>query len=110
MPGNPLTNPDWAPNLADTLERVVGGVRDKTTKPVLLAYRALVFGVIAIFGGLTTVVLSIILLTRGLQAILDWQLAHRTSVWVSYLAVGVPLCLLGLLLMVKRHPKKNPAV
>lgn len=107
MPGNPLTNPDWAPNLANTIERAVMGVRDKTTKPVLLIYRGLVYGVIAAFGGLITLVLGVVFLTRGLQAILDWQLAHHTSVWVSYLGVGALLSALGALLMAKRHPKKT---
>ena len=27
MPGNPFTDPNWAPDLADTVERVVGKVR-----------------------------------------------------------------------------------
>lgn len=106
MPGNPLTNPDWAPNIANTIERVVGGVRDKTTKPVLLLYRGLVYGVIAAFGGLTALVLGVILLTRGLQAVLDWPFAHQTSVWLSYLLVGALFSAAGLVLMVKRHPKK----
>ena len=29
MPGNPLTDPNWAADLADTVERVVGTVRDQ---------------------------------------------------------------------------------
>ncbi len=107
MSGNPLTNPEWAPQLADTIERVVSGVRDKTTKPVLLAYRGLIYGVIAAFGAMTSLVLLVIMLTRGLQALLEWPLDHQTSVWVSYLLVGVPLCLIGAFLLVKRHPKRG---
>jgi hypothetical protein len=109
MPGNPLTNPDWAPNLANTIERVVGGVRDKTTKPALLVYRGLVYGVIALFGGLTSLVLGLVFMTRALQAVLDWPFAHTTSVWVSYLFVGGLFTVVGLILMTKRHPKKTPA-
>ena len=86
MPGNPLTNPDWAPNLANTLERVVGGVRDKTTKPVLLIYRGLVYRGDRIFGGLTTLVLrSWCSYQWPCRPFSIGRLAHTTSVWVSYL-------------------------
>ena len=37
MPGNPFTDPNWAAELADTVERVVGTVRDKATTPVVKA-------------------------------------------------------------------------
>ena len=37
MPGNPLTDPNWAPDLADTVERVVGTVREGATTPVVHA-------------------------------------------------------------------------
>ena len=31
MPGNPFTDPNWAPHLADTIERTVVKVRSVTT-------------------------------------------------------------------------------
>ena len=31
MPGNPLTDPNWAPDLADRIASFVGSIRDKTT-------------------------------------------------------------------------------
>ncbi len=103
MPGNPLTDPNWASSLADNIERVVGSVRDKTTKPLLVAYRGIVFGVIGVIGGGAALVLFTIFLTRGLQAIIEWPLNHRDAVWVSYLATGVVFALVGALLMRKRH-------
>jgi Mn2+/Fe2+ NRAMP family transporter len=103
MPGNPLTDPNWASSLADNIERYVGIVRDKTTKPLLVAYRGVVFGVIALFGGIAAAVLFTIFLTRGLQAILEWPLNHHDAVWVSYLAVGAVFVLVGTILMRKRH-------
>ena len=99
MPGNPLTDPDWAPKLADTIERVVGGIRDKTTKRVLVASRAVIFGVIILFGGAVALVLLIVALFRGAQAILDSFLDHHDSVWVSYLALGVLFTTAGLIAM-----------
>ena len=50
MPGNPLTDPDWAPDLADTVERVVGTVREKTTDNVVKIARLIVFGLLVIAG------------------------------------------------------------
>ena len=34
---NPLGNPTFAKDAADTIERLVGTVRDKTTKPLVTA-------------------------------------------------------------------------
>lgn len=108
MPGNPLTDPNWAPNLADTVERVVGTVRDKTTKPLLIAYRGLVFGIVAAFGGVTALVMLIIAFVRGLQALVEIGTSHDTAVWVSYLGVGALFTLLGLIVMRKRYAAPEP--
>ncbi len=103
MPGNPLTDPNWAAKLADTIERVVGLVRDKTTKPLLLLYRGIVFGVIGVVGGIIACVLLVIALTRGLQSILEWPFDHRDAVWMSYLLMGVVFTIVGAFCMNKRH-------
>ena len=102
MPGNPLTDPNWAASLADTIERVVGLVRDRTTKPLLVAYRGAIFGVIGLFGGVAGIVLFTISLVRGLQAILEWPLNHADAVWTSYLIAGTLFSLVGAILMSKR--------
>ena len=56
MPSNPLSDPNWAPQLADTIERVVGQVRDKTTKPIVMIARGLVFGLLSVFVGVFALV------------------------------------------------------
>ena len=104
MPGNPLTDPNWAPKLADTIERVVGSLRDKTTGRVLTAYRGIVFGLVAVFAASFALVLLIIGLFRGVQALLDIGLDHHNSVWISYLGVGALFSLGGLVAMKKRFP------
>lgn len=103
MPGNPLTDPNWADETTDTVVRLVGTVRDKATTPVVYAARGLVFGLIAIFLGIFAVIIGLIMVTRAAQAGLDWQLEHAQSVYVSYLAVGTILSLIGLLLFRKRN-------
>ncbi|WP_117000854.1 hypothetical protein [Desertimonas flava] len=107
MPGNPFTDPNWASDLADTVERVVGGVRDKTTTPILKATRYIVFGALAAILGIVVVVLLLIIATRGLQALLDLGLPHERSVYVSYLIVGGILGLAGLFVLRKRNSAQS---
>jgi biopolymer transport protein ExbB/TolQ len=105
MPANPLTDPNWAPDLADTVERVVGTIRDKTTNNVILVARGLVFGLLAGILGLAVAVLAILTFTRGLQTLLELGMSWERAVYVSYFILGGICCLVGLLLMRKRHPR-----
>jgi hypothetical protein len=103
MPGNPLTDPDWAPDLADTVERVVGTVREKTTDNVVKIARLIVFGLLGTLLGLTALILLVIILTRAMQALLDFAVTPARAVYISYFIVGGICCLVGVFLMKKRH-------
>ena len=103
MPGNPLTDPNWAPDLADTVERVVGTVREKTTDNVVKVARAIVFGLLGAVLGIAALILLVIILTRALQALLDFAVTPARAVYISYFIVGGICCLLGVFLMKKRH-------
>ena len=46
MPGNPLTDPNWAPDLADQITTFIGNVRDKTTNNAIKVVRGVVFGLL----------------------------------------------------------------
>ncbi len=98
MAGNPLTDPNWASETTDTVVRIVGNVREKTTTPIVHAARGLVFGVLAAFLGMFAFVAILIGVTRGLQAVLDIGLSPARSVYVSYFIVGGIFCIVGLLL------------
>ena len=105
MAGNPLTNPNWAPELANTVDRYVGMVRDKVTGKAAVAVRAIVFGIVVCFVAIATVALSIILSTKLLQRIVNiggW-LDADTSVWVSYMVIGGVLFLAGIVCMRMRR-------
>jgi hypothetical protein len=104
MAGNPLTDPNWAPELADTVERLVGTVRDRTTKPAVRAARAIVFGLLAAMLAVVAITLLLLAATRGLQALLDLGLDWSMAVYLSYFIVGGILCLVGLLLLARRPP------
>lgn len=102
MPGNPLTDPNWAPDLTRQITQLVGTVRDKTTNNAVKAVRAVVFGLLALFLGLVAIVLTVIMLTRALQSLLSLGLDWHRAVYLSYLIVGGILTVAGLLLMGKR--------
>ena len=90
MPGNPFTDPNWAPDLADTVERTVGKVRTLTTDNAVKVSRALVFGVLGC---------SSVCWWRGRCSSSSWFGAirelladdpHRPrhAVWLSYMITG----------------------
>jgi hypothetical protein len=101
---NPLTDPNWAPELADTVERLVATVRDRTTRPAVRAVRAIVFGLLAAMLAVVAITLLLIAATRAVQSLLDIGLDWSVAVYVSYFIVGGILCLVGLLLLNRRPP------
>lgn len=103
MPGNPLTDPNWAADLADTVERIVTKVRDRATKPVVLLTRGLVYGLLAAFLGIMAIVLLLIVATRGIQALLDLAVSWPRAVYLSYLLLGGILGVGGALMFKSRH-------
>lgn len=103
MPGNPLTDPNWAPDLTSQITTFVGNIRDKTTNNAIKAVRGVVFGLLAMFLGIVIVVLMLVVATRGLQSLLDIWFEWDKSVYLSYFLVGGILTLAGMLLMSKRH-------
>jgi len=110
MPGNPFTDPNWAPQLADTVDRYVGLVRDKATSKVVLAVRGLVFGIVIVFTLIATITLSIILGIKLLQRIVNIGgfVDRDSSVWVSYVLLGGVFVLVGLFVFTKRSPEEAP--
>ncbi len=105
MPGNPLTDPNWADEMTETVVRTVDAVRDKTTVPVIYAARGLVFGIIAAFLGVFTLVLLILGLLRATQALLDVWVTPARAVYLSYLIVGGLICIAGIVLFSKRNAR-----
>jgi hypothetical protein len=102
MPGNPLTDPNWAAEVTDQVTSLVGKVRDTATDKAIVAVRAIVFGLLGAILGIALLVLVIVGLTRGIQAAFDTFLEWPRAVYVSYFVVGGILTLAGLLMMGKR--------
>ncbi len=90
---------DWAAQVADTIDSVVGTVRDKTTVPAETVARALVYGIlIAVMG-----VAALFLLTTGVVRLLD----NWLRVWAIYLILGGVFTALGMLLWAFRRPRRS---
>ena len=94
-PGN-----DWPEQAADTIERVVGSVRDKTTGPLTTVAQALVYGLLAGILGIA----ALVLLAVGLERVLI-DLLLEDDVWAAHLIVGGIFILAGLFLWSKRRRK-----
>lgn len=103
MPGNPFTDANWPADVTDSIVRVVGKVRTRTTQPLVTAARRLVFGSLAGILAMFAAVLVVIIASRLVQALFDIWLRRSASVYVSYLVVGGILCLLGALVLRQRY-------
>ena len=107
MPGNPLTDPNWAPELADTIDRYVGKVRTMVTERAVLAVRAVVFGLVILIAAPVTFALMVILGTKFLQRLIAIVTDHDSSVWASYVLLGGLMVLGGSLMMRKRYTTED---
>jgi hypothetical protein len=87
---------DWTAQAADTIERVVVTVRDKTAVPLTTVARALVYGLLAATMGLVVAVFGAIIAIRVLTVYL-----FRGDVWASYLLVGAIFVAPGLFFLRK---------
>ena len=88
---------DWAAQTADSIERVVEGIRSKTTDPLERAVRIVVYGVLATIVGGVAGVLLVAALVRALDT------AIPGPVWSAHLTLGGIFTLTGLFLWTKRR-------
>jgi uncharacterized membrane protein len=103
MPANPLTDPNWATETTDTIVGLIDKVRSKTTQNVVYAARGVVFGLIAVLVGVFAFGLFLVMLTRGIQSLLELATTWDRAVYLSYLIVGALFCLVSIVLFKKRN-------
>ena len=103
MPGNPLTDPNWATEVTEQITTVVGKVRAKTTDNAVKLVRGVVFAMLGLFLGLVAIVLLLIIVTRSLQSLLDIWFEWDKTVWLSYFIVGGIMTVGGLFLLSRRQ-------
>jgi hypothetical protein len=103
---------DWAAQAADTIERAVGSVRDRTTGPALTVARAVVYGTFAGIVGLAALVLGTIGAVRLIDNYLPNAAFGEDHVWASYLIIGLVFVMAGVVLWLRRYgpgPEDRPA-
>lgn len=89
---------------ADAVDSAIGLLHDKAIRPLLLAARGIVFGILA--GVLAVVVL--VLVAVGLIRLLDVY-AFPGRVWASYCLVGFVFTVAGLAVWSQRSTSKSEA-
>jgi hypothetical protein len=94
---------DWAAETADKLDQFVTTIRSQTTDRLVVVARALVFGLLAAVMGLMALLLVVVGLVRGLDALIPEE------VWLTYLVLGAIFTLAGLFLWTKRKPRPERA-
>jgi len=100
---------DWTVQAADTIESVVGTIRDKTVVPLTTVARALVYGLIAAILGVVALILLTIGALRVVIVYLPGWFADRPgrSVWAADAMVGGIFTLVGLFLLRKARARKG---
>jgi hypothetical protein len=94
-----MADADWVVTLTDNIDRIIGSVRDKTTRPAITVVRGIVLGVVAAFAGIIALVLLIVGLVRLVNNLVPGP------VWIAYLIMGSVLAVAGLILMRLRQPR-----
>ncbi|MHB1090347.1 MAG: hypothetical protein ACYC06_00040 [Ilumatobacteraceae bacterium] len=107
MPSNPFTDPQWATNSVNSINRIVALIRRYTTRPLVVIARGLVFGILALAVSLIVLTLLIIGGSRALVSLGDIWFAHGTSVWLSYIVLGSIFTVTGAVLMRRRQPPRD---
>ena len=97
----PRSSDDWPTQAADTIERVVGTVRDKSAVPLERVARLAVYGTLAGILGIFALVLVAIAAVRLLDVVLP------EDVWVAHLVVGGIFTLAGLFLWSRRRSRRH---
>jgi nitrate reductase gamma subunit len=93
---------DWTTEAVDTVERVVGVVRDKAVEPAQRATRAVVFGLLTSFFIFAALLLVSIAAFRALDVYLPGE------VWSAYLVTGGIFVIAGMLLWTRRSARPQP--
>jgi len=88
----------WPATVADTIESVVAAFRLQVIRPLMLAARGLVFGIIV---GTMALVLSVLVSVALVRFMTVYFFDGR--VWASYLVLGVLFSAAGVVAWTRRH-------
>ena len=86
---------NWPAVAADRIVELVGDVKDKTTDNVVLAVRAVVYGLAALAGVIVLVTLLAITAVRVADAYLPIGAGVGSGTWAAHLFVGALISVVG---------------
>lgn len=90
---------EWPVQAADAIVDTIAKVRNKTTKPALVAARAMVYGLLAAVVGIVALVLLLVLVIRL------WGNYVPGHVWIIYAVLAAVFSAVGIVLLRKaNHP------
>lgn len=92
-----IVPPEWPGQAADAIVDTIAKVRDRTTKPAIVAARGLVYGLMALIVGHVAAVLLLIVVVHMWD---NWFPGH---VWVLYAILFVAFSTAGLILLRKAN-------
>jgi hypothetical protein len=101
----PSAGADWPAQAADTIERVVGSVRDKTTGPAITVARALVYGTFALLVGTSVAILLAISGVRALDVYLPDAVFGEDHTWVAHAIIGGIFTIGGMVMWSQRSSR-----
>lgn len=104
----PEREPDWPAQTADTIERLVLTVRDKTTGPAITVARSVVYGLFAAVVGTAVLVMLAVAGVRALNVYLPDSVFGETHTWAAHLVVGLVFSSAGALLWSRRTSGNTP--
>jgi uncharacterized membrane protein len=107
LPGPPPPERGWPAQAADTIERVVGQVREKTTGPALQAARGVIYGTFGAIISIACLIVLIIGAVRLLDVYLPDSVFGEDHVWVVYLMIGLVLVIAGAVSWSRRRPARE---
>lgn len=96
--GGPLAGAEWPARMADFVEDTVAAVHDRVIRPLLIAARAVVYGLVV---GTMALVLGVLVAVSLVRLLDTYAFGHR--VWASDLLVGAVFTLVGLLAWSRRQ-------
>jgi hypothetical protein len=95
---------EWPEKAVDAIDSVIAAINDRAIRPIVVAARAIVFGLIVAVVTTVVLVLGSITLIRLLDVYV-----MRGRVWAAYALLGIVLTAGGLGAYALRTPRRSPS-
>ena len=97
----PVKEPDLVDRALGALDHLLDVVHDTVLRPIILALRAVAYGLVILLAFVVLTVVTIVGLTRLLNVY-----AFAGNEWLTYLVLGALFLVVGLVIWRQRRPVK----